>query len=527
MSMYLPANPYISSFDYVLQFDLTDGTIKIDLSPSVIIDASGLQVKIAITKPDQSIADLGVVFDAGNINQIYSYALPKVQGVFMWGMYQVKATLLISNLAEFTLVKKFNLCAPDSKNPYSNDMTGTIILSVDCAFGTLMARGFCGSAYKQQPPIAEEYSLTRYYPPEAEMLPQKNLTVIPFVVDAYIGVNTVKGVNISTYDFGDNVFVHIRVVATATKNVRCGLDMDSIYCGMKALLDSLASCNATKEQYNNAFGEINALLWTVTTGTNENKDVEPYIERLEQLLGVECNCLACAGERVGPSCVPLCPQPTNVSALVDTTVDPPALKVSFTADRIQIPLVNVQYRLYCDPAGNPQWIDLGNQEITQATTILAIPIDDPSTYQVKVTSVMADGSHCEPVIIVAPGNCAQAVDINQPPTTPQFTAVIGWSDTPFTPQVLPSFSFQKVQQVIKGQDIPADYSDAPANTQYLIVRYPNTEQQKTIWFNTNLNNGTIPDQVFEATYSDANFLYAWTRITPTLDSTNKTIVFKK
>src|SRR5436190_3277526 len=85
---------------------------------------------------------------------------------------------------------------------------------------------------------------------------------------------------------------------------------------MKSLLDQLAACNATQMEYNIGFGEVNALLWTVTVGLNENKDVNDEIDRLEKLLGVECRCSACAGEKVGPTCLPACPQVSDDVAMV-------------------------------------------------------------------------------------------------------------------------------------------------------------------------------------------------------------------
>lgn len=310
--MTLPANPFVTVFDFRLHFNLADGTINIDLSPSTIVDASGIKgVKVSIKKPDNTIIDSGnYAFTPANINSIYTVFMPMVLNSFMWGVYTVTLTLSFVDVAyaDSPLTKTRNLCAPNGDDPYSNDMKGSIQLSVDCIAGTLMARGFCGYAYMGIPPSSETYNITRYYPPEAELLPQKGISVMPFSVDAYTGLNKVSGLNLSYYDFTDNVFATVRIVATTEKNVRCGADMDAIYCGMASFYDQLAACNASQQEFNNAFGEINALLWLTTAGVSENKDVEPYIDRLEKLLGIECGCASCggllAGTKVGPAPAP-------------------------------------------------------------------------------------------------------------------------------------------------------------------------------------------------------------------------------
>jgi hypothetical protein len=46
----------------------------------------------------------------------------------------------------------------------------------------------------------------------------------------------------------------------------------------------------------------------------------------------------------------------------------------------------------------------------------------------------------------------------------------------------------------------------PAN-QYMLVKVPATESIKTVWFNTPLNNGTIPDSVFQNIVQFGGFTY--------------------
>lgn len=521
MSQIIPANNYINTFDFRLQFDLNEGLIKTDLSPSDIIDASGITVTFSIKRPDNVIVSGGTLIPE-NINAILTTVLPRIQNTFIWGIYTVTATLTIGNKT-YTLIKTFNLCAPDSSNPFTTEITGNLVIQSDCEKGTITVSGFCGYAYKQQQPVTETYNMTRYYPPEAELLPQKNLAVLPFVADAYIGDNTVKGVNISTYDFGDNIFVILRAVASATKEVHCGFDLETIYCGMTNLLDKVMACQPSATDYINAFGEINALLWTVTAGLSAGKDVEPYIERLEELLGVECLCSACAGEKVGTTLTHQCPQVNNATASIDTSVpEDNRLKVGYTATA-PISAVNIQYRPFCDPSVNTAWTDAGNFEIGE-NIIQAFSIEDPVNYQVKITSVLSDGSSCEPVILRAAGECPQVVDINVPPPIDSFVAQWGWSSLPITTDNVAGLAWVSDNRFESGSDIIADYSAAPENS-FLAMRYPKLQPVKTTWYNTSVNSGIIPDQIFQAPYEDEVYRYIYTRIAPALQDSNKTIIY--
>ena len=110
------------------------------------------------------------------------------------------------------------------------------------------------------------------------------------------------------------------------------------------------------------------------------------------------------------------------------------------------------------------------------------------------------------------------------PDVTVFQADWGWSAVPFTTGMLPGFSYQGSDVFDINKTITADYTNAPLDS-YLVLRYPKSQVKKLNWFNTSFNYGTIPDQVYEVTFEDANFYYAYTRTKPVLSSSNKKIIY--
>lgn len=58
---------------------------------------------------------------------------------------------------------------------------------------------------------------------------------------------------------------------------------------------------------------------------------------------------------------------------------------------------------------------------------------------------------------------------------------------------------------------------AGANNKYYVIRVPSTESDKTIWFNTVLNNGNIPDAVWQNLITFGGFDYYYTRVAASFD----------
>jgi hypothetical protein len=317
----LPANSYCKVYDYRVGFDLKRGKLTFDISPTVFQDTAGfIGASLIVTSPSGIAAPEGFVIIPGDMAKVYEINLPKVNGVYHWGAYTISSQITLQgNIVSQPLVKQEFLSPPDCKGDI-NYIIGMINITVDCKKGAIIGRGFSGYAYNGKMPISEEIEITRYYPPEAELAPQKDITKIPFVIPAYEGINKFKGINTSTYDEGDNITVIVEIKASEEKNVRCLIDYEALYCGVQNELAALRSCDAPPEVYNKNFTEINALLWTVTAGSVEGKDVSEEIARLEQLLGIDCSCQACAGKRVGE----------DISGLpINTTTVPGALAKEF------------------------------------------------------------------------------------------------------------------------------------------------------------------------------------------------------
>jgi hypothetical protein len=64
-----------------------------------------------------------------------------------------------------------------------------------------------------------------------------------------------------------------------------------------------------------------------------------------------------------------------------------------------------------------------------------------------------------------------------------------------------------------------------ATSRYLVVKEPVAEPVKTAWYNTALNNGTVPDSVFKAPVTIGSFRYYVSRIPVVLDSSIYVITF--
>ncbi len=285
-------------FDFRASFNLDTGTIDIDLSPNTANMAGVAGITSQVVTPVSTIVSPGYAFVPPYApTDIYSVVIPKVQGVYVWGLYTI--TLTLSTPLYQPVTKTFNLCAVNSADPFANEQAGSYSIMVDCCAGAINVRDMAGYAYKQQQPVSQVFNITRYYPVEAELAPEKNISYLPFSVDAYSGTNTFKGKATSTYDFGNNLFAVVNTITRQEKDVRCVVDYNSILCGMQSLVKQLSNCNATPAEYNTAFGPINALLWIVMAGEEIGADVSEEILALEKLLGVECSCSGCAGTKIG------------------------------------------------------------------------------------------------------------------------------------------------------------------------------------------------------------------------------------
>lgn len=99
-----------------------------------------------------------------------------------------------------------------------------------------------------------------------------------------------------------------------------------------------------------------------------------------------------------------------------------------------------------------------------------------------------------------------------------YPALSGGSDT---------LSYQISQSITHNAAIVINYSgqSGAENNQFNVLRYPNTENDKTTWVNTQLNQGSIPDSVMRAILNINGFKYIVSRNAMSLDPSVTTLTY--
>lgn len=102
--------------------------------------------------------------------------------------------------------------------------------------------------------------------------------------------------------------------------------------------------------------------------------------------------------------------------------------------------------------------------------------------------------------------------------TDYFAALSGGTD---------AISYQGTFSITHDAPISVPYPTAANTNMYLVVRVPVGESLKTTWFNSSLNNGTIPDAAFRAALNPAGlplYTYYLSRVQVSNDFTNPLIL---
>lgn len=90
-----------------------------------------------------------------------------------------------------------------------------------------------------------------------------------------------------------------------------------------------------------------------------------------------------------------------------------------------------------------------------------------------------------------------------------------------------NLSYQGSFNITHNIPISVPYPSAATPNMYLVIRVPIGESIKTTWFNTVLNNGNIPDAIFEAALQPAGlpiYTYYVTRVAMSLDGVNPLVL---
>jgi hypothetical protein len=121
-------------------------------------------------------------------------------------------------------------------------------------------------------------------------------------------------------------------------------------------------------------------------------------------------------------------------------------------------------------------------------------------------------------------NLAGSVTSNQATltVTASITGYLYYTPTNPGPTLLANsdpFSYQINFAITHNQPLSITLTTQAANNQFLVIKVPSTESTKTTWFNTALNNGSIPDLIFEPMVSFGGWDYYYTASLVSFDPT--------
>lgn len=90
---------------------------------------------------------------------------------------------------------------------------------------------------------------------------------------------------------------------------------------------------------------------------------------------------------------------------------------------------------------------------------------------------------------------------------------------------LDNFIYQLSQNISNGAPITWTWPTAAQNNQFELIKIPVGQPVKTIWNNTPLNQGTIPDAIFRSYITFGGFDYICSRVAMSIDSTQPNETF--
>lgn len=83
---------------------------------------------------------------------------------------------------------------------------------------------------------------------------------------------------------------------------------------------------------------------------------------------------------------------------------------------------------------------------------------------------------------------------------------------------LDPFVYQSNNTITHNAPIAMTLPGGSTPNMYLVVKVPSGESSKSTWFNTALNNGSIPDSVFQTAITFGGFTYYYTRVAVSMDT---------
>lgn len=86
------------------------------------------------------------------------------------------------------------------------------------------------------------------------------------------------------------------------------------------------------------------------------------------------------------------------------------------------------------------------------------------------------------------------------------------------------FVYQSTFGITHNSPLVITLPGASSPNMYLVIRFPNTESDKTTWFNTPSNSGTIPDADFQSQLNFSGNKYVYTRVAVSMDTTQTLVI---
>lgn len=305
MSKSIDSSNYLSALDYAVQFNMATGTISVTLQGTIWKTGGALAVagaSLICISPSGS-----VLVDGSTLNfpapmdntRAFVFALPKVAGIYEFGIYQFRLALYETAFSaasvSYSLDKLFNLCSPYSNR--DNNGQATLRLEADCEHGILRVYGGSGYAYKGKDGASWDMHYMLNYP-TASGVPSVPFDASPAQFSLYTGSSRITGYADGTFAFDDQFTVVVRFLADTEKYVQCNFPCH-LWCAYEALVNEVAAKEEGTRDYERLYeklGQVQVYMPLVLLGLRCQKNVDPYLEILEEILGTE-NC-PCADEEV-------------------------------------------------------------------------------------------------------------------------------------------------------------------------------------------------------------------------------------
>lgn len=158
-----------------------------------------------------------------------------------------------------------------------------------------------------------------------------------------------------------------------------------------------------------------------------------------------------------------------------------------------------------------QWYFNGNLlsgETDQSLSLTAVDSGDAGNYSVTITD---DNGQ-----ILTSQNATLTV------TAQAITGYLSYGDVDPNTDLqahVDNFTYQTSYGITHNANISVPIPQTASNNKYLIVKVPSTESDKTTWFSTGFNFGTIPDFTFQSMITFGGFDYYYTRNASSFDYT--------